>query len=178
MEVAFTTDTTARATMLQEALVLGARLGEEAYAAVGLTAADADPALPAHVASTGLTHALLPVADPGALARCRVDREPLDAFLTAHGCGTAYVAHTDHATGIVTARSFFVDPGAASEDPATGSAAGPLCALLAASGGIDRITVRQGVEMGRPSRIDAAIEGDRVRVGGDVVVLMRGALTL
>ena len=96
----------------------------------------------------------------------------------AHGCGTAYVAHADRATGEVTARSFFVDPGSASEDPATGSAAGPLCALLARHAGPDRITVRQGVAMGRPSRIDARMEGDRVRVGGEVVVLMRATLTL
>ena len=33
--------------------------------------------------------------------------------------------------------------------------------------GIDRLTIDQGVEMGRPSRLECAIEGDRVRVGGD-----------
>ena len=178
VDVAFTSDTAARATMLQEPAVFGAQLGDEAYAAVGLDPADADTTLAAQVASTGLKHALLPVADAAALTRCSADRATLDAFLTAHGCGTAYVAHTDRSTGTVRARSFFVDPGSVSEDPATGSAAGPLCALLARDAGLQRITVHQGVEMGRPSRIDAAVEGDRVRVGGDVVVLMRGAVTL
>jgi trans-2,3-dihydro-3-hydroxyanthranilate isomerase len=178
VELVFTTDTIARATMLQEPAIFGAELGPEAFAAVGLEPGEADPSLPAQVASTGLTHALIPIADAAALARCQVDRATLEPFLTAHGCGTAYLAHTDRATGTVTARSFFVDPGSASEDPATGSAAGPLCALLARHAGIERITVHQGVEMGRPSRIDARIEGDRVRVGGDVVVLMRGTLAL
>jgi len=32
--------------------------------------------------------------------------------------------------------------------------------------------------MGRPSRLEAALEGDRVRVGGDVVVLVEGTLRL
>jgi trans-2,3-dihydro-3-hydroxyanthranilate isomerase len=178
IDVVFSSDTLARASMLQEPAVFGAELGEEALAVVGLRGHDADPALPAQVVSTGLTHALIPVADAEALTRCLVDRATLDAFLTAHGCVTAYVAHTDRATGTVIARAFFIDPLTASEDPATGSAAGPLCALLARHAGIERITVHQGVQMGRPSRIDAALAADRVRVGGDVVVLMRGTLTL
>ena len=44
--------------------------------------------------------------------------------------------------------------------------------------GVDRLRIDQGVAMGRPSRIDAQVEGDRVRVGGDVVVVSRGTLTL
>ncbi len=178
IDVAFVSDTVARATMLQEPLVLGPELGAAALEAVGLEPSDQDPDLPAQVASTGLTTALIPVATADALARCRPERATLDAFLSAHECGTAYVAHADRASGTVQARSFFIDPGSLSEDPATGSAAGALGAFLYRRIGIDRITVYQGVEMGRPSRIDAQIEGDRVRVGGDVVVLSRGTLTL
>jgi trans-2,3-dihydro-3-hydroxyanthranilate isomerase len=169
IDVRFTSDTAARATMLQEPAVFGDELGAAAFAAVGLDPGDADPGLPAQVGSTGLTHALIPIEDAAALARCRPDREALDAFLTAHG---------DREARTVAARSFFVDPGSLSEDPATGSAAGPLCALIALHTGIDSITVHQGVEMGRPSRIEAEIEGDRVRVSGDVVVVLRGDLDI
>jgi trans-2,3-dihydro-3-hydroxyanthranilate isomerase len=64
------------------------------------------------------------------------------------------------------------------EDPATGSAVGPLCAYLAERAGVQRLTVSQGVEMGRASRLAAEIEGDRVRVGGDAVVVADGDVFL
>ena len=64
------------------------------------------------------------------------------------------------------------------EDPATGSAVGPLCAHVAARTGVERLEVDQGVEMGRPSRLVAAVDGDRVRVGGDAVILAEGTVHL
>jgi trans-2,3-dihydro-3-hydroxyanthranilate isomerase len=64
------------------------------------------------------------------------------------------------------------------EDPATGSAAGPLCAYLAEREGWSRLEITQGVEMGRPSRLVAEMEGDRPRVGGDVVVVIEGTVGL
>ena len=75
-------------------------------------------------------------------------------------------------------RAFFVPHGATVEDPATGSAVGPLCAYLHRHVGIDAISVTQGVRLGRPSRLRARVEGGRVRVGGDVVVLVTGEVTL
>ena len=48
------------------------------------------------------------------------------------------------------------------EDPATGSAAGPLAVHLARHGRIDfgeRIEIRQGAEIGRPSLLEALVEG-------------------
>jgi trans-2,3-dihydro-3-hydroxyanthranilate isomerase len=68
------------------------------------------------------------------------------------------------------------------EDPATGSAAGPLAVHLARHGRIgfgEEIEILQGVELGRPSRLYAHVEGtpdriERVRVGGSAVVVARG----
>jgi trans-2,3-dihydro-3-hydroxyanthranilate isomerase len=68
------------------------------------------------------------------------------------------------------------------EDPATGSAAGPLAVHLARHGRIDfgeEIEISQGVELGRPSKLYAYVEGsperiERVRVGGSAVVVARG----
>ena len=64
------------------------------------------------------------------------------------------------------------------EDPATGSAAGPLCAYLAQRTAAIGLTISQGVEMGRASRLVARMEGDRVRVGGDAVVVCDGSVFL
>jgi trans-2,3-dihydro-3-hydroxyanthranilate isomerase len=72
------------------------------------------------------------------------------------------------------------------EDPATGSAAGPLAVHLARHGRIgfgDEIEIRQGEEIGRPSRLYARAEGsadriERVLVGGSAVIVARGQYRL
>jgi trans-2,3-dihydro-3-hydroxyanthranilate isomerase len=68
------------------------------------------------------------------------------------------------------------------EDPATGSAAGPLAVHLARHGRIawgDEIEIEQGAEIRRPSRLYAKAVGsaaslERVEVGGSAVVVARG----
>jgi trans-2,3-dihydro-3-hydroxyanthranilate isomerase len=68
------------------------------------------------------------------------------------------------------------------EDPATGSAAGPLAVHLARHGRIsfgEEIEIRQGEEIRRPSILYARAEGsaeriERVEVGGSAVIVARG----
>jgi trans-2,3-dihydro-3-hydroxyanthranilate isomerase len=68
------------------------------------------------------------------------------------------------------------------EDPATGSAAGPLALHLARHRRIafgDEIEIRQGVQIGRPSTLYARVDGsadavERIEVGGSAVVVARG----
>jgi trans-2,3-dihydro-3-hydroxyanthranilate isomerase len=72
------------------------------------------------------------------------------------------------------------------EDPATGSASGPLGCYLLRHGLVDAATARaltslQGVAMRRPSRIYISIDTHgnditRVRVGGKAVVVATGEL--
>jgi trans-2,3-dihydro-3-hydroxyanthranilate isomerase len=68
------------------------------------------------------------------------------------------------------------------EDPATGSACGPLGIHLARHGRIEfgqEVEVSQGAEIGRPSTLYVRVDGspekiDRVEVGGSAVVVGRG----
>ncbi|HSD78169.1 MAG TPA: PhzF family phenazine biosynthesis isomerase, partial [Solirubrobacteraceae bacterium] len=147
-------------------------------AAAGLSAGAAHPDLPPQVVSTGVAQVLAPVRDAGALDALAPDPAALRALLAAHGAVTLYVAAWDEAAGTAQARSFFPDGGGASEDPATGSAAGPLMAYLHRRAGADALVVDQGIAMGRPSRLDCAIEAGRVRVAGDAVVVARGTVRL
>jgi trans-2,3-dihydro-3-hydroxyanthranilate isomerase len=70
------------------------------------------------------------------------------------------------------------------EDPATGSAAGPLALHLARHGRIafgQEIEIHQGAEIGRPSTLYARVEGtgdqvDTVEVAGSAVVVANGEL--
>ena len=72
------------------------------------------------------------------------------------------------------------------EDPATGSAAGPLAIHLARHGRIafgEEIEIKQGAEIGRPSTLYARAEGGpdgiaRVAVGGCAVTVARGEFNL
>ena len=67
-----------------------------------------------------------------------------------------------------------------SEDPAAGTAAGPLAALLTFAGkappGI--VVVEQGYALGRPSRIRVSVHDDVVRVSGGGLVVAEGVLYL
>jgi trans-2,3-dihydro-3-hydroxyanthranilate isomerase len=72
------------------------------------------------------------------------------------------------------------------EDPATGSAAGPLAVHLARHGRIgfgEEIEISQGAEIGRPSTLYARVEGtteqvEKVEVGGSAVIVARGEFRL
>jgi trans-2,3-dihydro-3-hydroxyanthranilate isomerase len=70
------------------------------------------------------------------------------------------------------------------EDPATGSAAGPLAVHAVRHGlaaGGEEIEIRQGEEIARPSLLKARVERsgeriERVEVGGSAVMIARGDL--
>jgi trans-2,3-dihydro-3-hydroxyanthranilate isomerase len=89
---------------------------------------------------------------------------------------------TEDPAATLHARMFFYN----GEDPATGSAAGCCTAWAVRHGVLASDTlgaIEQGIEMRRPSRIliRATRVGEavnNVRVGGSVVALMRGELTL
>ncbi len=80
----------------------------------------------------------------------------------------------------------FAPAGGVAEDPATGSAAGPLAVHLARHGRIpfgEEIEISQGAEIGRPSTLYARVDGsgdeiERVEVGGSAVVVARGEFRL
>jgi trans-2,3-dihydro-3-hydroxyanthranilate isomerase len=168
----------ARASMLQEPPSFGSELDPaEVLPHVGLRADEADPELPAQVVSTGAPQVIVPVGDPAALARVRPDYDALGELIRAHDAIVCYVAAVDAGSGRVRARSF-MSTAEMGEDPATGSAAGPLCALVARHTGVQAIEIDQGGEIGRPSRMLASVEGDRVRVGGDVVIVVEGTVNL
>ncbi len=167
---------TARASMLQEPVTLGPELDPaEVLAAAGVDPAHADPELPMQVVGTGVAQVVAPVRAEG-LRELVPDFGRLEALLGAHGAITLYLAAVEGETA--RARSLYLEPAGVSEDPATGSAAGPLMAYLHERRGLTRLRVDQGVEMGRASVLECSLEGDRVRVGGDAVVVATGTVTL
>ncbi|MDQ3952548.1 MAG: PhzF family phenazine biosynthesis protein [Actinomycetota bacterium] len=118
----------------------------------------------------GLRHFVVPLRNVDALARVDVDAARL-AELSSFGvyCFTAVGA------GRVRARGLFPSVGIA-EDPATGSAAACLGVYLADRLGDIEMTVDQGIEMGRPSRMIVSARTTGVRVGGRCDLLLTGTL--
>jgi trans-2,3-dihydro-3-hydroxyanthranilate isomerase len=164
------------ASVLQEPASFGAEINSaHVMAAVGLLPGDADPERPPQFATTGLNTLIAPVRERDALARAVPDFDLIDALSDSDL--NLYLVWLDRPRERAAAR-MFTSGVVGGEDPATGSAAGPLCAYLAEREQWSRLEIIQGVEMGRPSRLIAELEGDRPRVGGDVVAIIDGTVTL
>lgn len=138
------------------------------------------PDLEPQVISTGAAHLLVPVRSRADLARIRVDAEGLVAIAKPLGCEGCYPFSLDtvDADSAAHARGFFPGIGIA-EDPATGTAAGPLGAYLVARGRAPAdawITIEQGDLIAKPGRIDVRVSGDRVDVGGRCTIVGEGTL--
>ena len=163
----------ASCSMLQEPPVFGDEVDPAGPLAAGGLEPDAvHPDLPAQIVNTGVPQLIFPVR--GSLAAARPDAAHLAPLLAAHGAVTVYCAAIDGDHADV--RSFFMGTQGPVEDPATGSAAGPLMAYVHERLGLERLTIDQGVAMGRASRIECSWEGDRPRVGGDVVLVATGTV--
>jgi trans-2,3-dihydro-3-hydroxyanthranilate isomerase len=124
------------------------------------------------VGDNGLRHLLVPVADTASLQPDIAALGRLDA--------TTVACFAPPADGTIRARVFAPAVGVP-EDPATGSAAGPLAEHVVRSGLLPagRVEVRQGVELGRPSLLEVDVEPGRPpRVGGGCVAVARGGFTL
>jgi trans-2,3-dihydro-3-hydroxyanthranilate isomerase len=168
--------------MTQADPVFGAVVGNISRLASALDLGDAELAvgrLKAQVVSTGVPHLLVPVRDQGALGRAR-PRETLAAYLRSVGAQGCYVFCLDPLDTDAPVRARFFGPNVGiAEEPATGSAAGPLAAYLVAHGLADErrpVVVEQGHGLGRPSRIEVRVNGGGVRVCGTAVVVMEGRL--
>jgi trans-2,3-dihydro-3-hydroxyanthranilate isomerase len=143
--------------------------------------------LPAQVVSTGLGHLMVPLPDLDTAGRLRPNFAALDALLQSSGALGCFAFCLQATAPDTLAHARMFAPGAGvPEDPATGSAAGPLGAYLAVHGVLSKtqtaFVLDQGIEMGRPSRLwvevtrDAAGMPTTVRVGGTAVPVIRGTI--
>jgi trans-2,3-dihydro-3-hydroxyanthranilate isomerase len=147
--------------------------------------------LPMQEISCGVPYILLPVATRENVDAASVDLQALREVRSAFGVTHAaiYLFSTERHADDVTAYSrMFASGLGIAEDPATGSACGPLgCYLVqhevVTGPAAANMVSWQGVAMGRPSRIHIAITRDgntitRVQVGGKAVSVAKGQLVL
>jgi len=174
-----------RATMRQLPPVFSERFLDRGAVAqgAGLDVHDLVEELPIVAVSTGIAHLMVPVRGEAALRRAaRADRA-CGAVCEASEAESLYLFAV-RGDGDVMARMF--DRSASiGEDPATGSAAGPLGAYLSRHGlaGMPgRVVIAQGELAGRPSmlHVDVAPDGDSwaIEVGGGVRVIGNGEFSV
>ncbi len=169
-----------------ETLSIGKRISAETLAAaVSLTADDVVTTthLPL-VVSVGLPFLVAELRDRGALERARSNMTGLDVIMAQGIVPDIHLYVQSHDDFAIRARMFAPFDGIP-EDPATGSANAALAALLthckAEQEGDFRWRIAQGVEMGRPSVLEARTEkrGGHVtatRIGGASVLVSEGTI--
>jgi trans-2,3-dihydro-3-hydroxyanthranilate isomerase len=152
--------------------------------ATGIPAGDIDPQLPIQTVSTGVPFTILPLRNLNAIRRLRINQQGASEYLSASGGKFFFCVcrETVDPAARLHARMLFYN----GEDPATGSASGCAAAWMvqhSVAQPDERVLIEQGIEMKRPSRIfvRASRLNDRVvnvRVGGNVVEVLRGELLL
>jgi trans-2,3-dihydro-3-hydroxyanthranilate isomerase len=150
--------------------------GGELLAALGVDGSE----LPLELYESGVGNVYVLLPDEDSVAAVEPDLAALGRVM-----GTVH-ANCTAGSGTRWKTRMFAPGDGVPEDPATGSAAGPLAVHLARHGRIDfgeQIEITQGVEMGRPSTLYAKVEGtveqvERVEVGGSAVVVARGEFSL
>jgi trans-2,3-dihydro-3-hydroxyanthranilate isomerase len=159
--------------------------------ALGIEPSDLPANLPAEVVSCGLPYLVVPIASRAAVDAVSIDRKAFVKCCRESGIEdrAVFLFTTERGDGPETVYSRMLAPGfGIAEDPATGSASGPLGCYLLRHGLVTEAAARsivslQGVAMRRPSRIHVDIESrngavSRVRVGGKSVIVGNGDLHL
>jgi trans-2,3-dihydro-3-hydroxyanthranilate isomerase len=147
---------------------------DELAAALGV-----EPRLPVDAYDNGVRHVYVALSSEAEVAELEPNLQRLAAF--GNDCVNCFAG-----TGSKWKTRMFAPGSGVAEDPATGSAAGPLALHLARHGRIefgDEIEISQGAEIGRPSTLYARAVGtpdalERIEVGGRAVIVARGEFRL
>lgn len=134
------------------------------------------------VVSTGAGHLMAPLRSSEVVDRVQPDAARLAALLRTVGGEGCYAYCLQDPPNEADAYARFFNPiMGIREDPATGTAAGPLAARLVADGVVpdgSTVVIEQGHAMGRPSRLRVTVSGDLVRLSGGGLVVADGTLHL
>jgi trans-2,3-dihydro-3-hydroxyanthranilate isomerase len=155
--------------------------------ALGLEETDLIPGAPIQAGSTGTGFVFVPLRDRTAVDRIAANGPALLAAKRPAPEHGVFVFAPDGDRRVYS-RMFVPERGGAREDPATGSASGPLGAYLVRHGLVEgrgeiAIVSEQGTAMGRQSLVHIRLSVDGrhasgIRVGGGVVPVLEGTLTL
>lgn len=134
------------------------------------------------VVSTEATHLMVPLKDAAALRDARVEKKLLIQIAEQYGFEGFYCFTIPNNDPEYLAHARFFNPGIGiDEDPATGSAAGPLAGYLLQKGYVRSETdykVLQGAQIGRPSVIHFNATSEGIWISGSAVIVMEGKIRI
>jgi trans-2,3-dihydro-3-hydroxyanthranilate isomerase len=158
---------------------------KQVAAAIGVEEAEVVPDVPAQIVTTGTPFLFIALRDQRAVDSAVSDRSRLEKLLRKKPAISVFLFAVIGA-GRLYSRCLGPD---IAEDPATGSASGPLGGFAVKYGLVERapkvsIVSEQGVKMGRQSFVHIELEyGDspdipsRIEVGGSVMPVLSGTLS-
>jgi len=153
--------------------------------ALGLDDEDVLADVPCRILSAGNPNLYVPLASTAAVDRAQVDAAALLALFAEEPAPVCLFAFAPAPYGAYS--RMFAPALGVPEDPATGSATGPLAAFmmehgLAPATGGTRFVSEQGTKMGRRSMLHVLVHGDHgcdaIEVGGNVTPLAVATMTL
>ncbi|MEO7742410.1 MAG: PhzF family phenazine biosynthesis protein [Usitatibacter sp.] len=131
--------------------------------------------------NAGKEQLVVPLANPDAVRRAAPRADAFKRLKSEDGQSMAYVFHdAGDAAGTVECRFFFPSGAAILEDPATGSACANLggwFTVVRPQADVKR-AVSQGAAVARPSTLYLDVTHGAIHVGGDVIELGRGSVSL
>jgi PhzF family phenazine biosynthesis protein len=134
------------------------------------------------VVETEVAHLMVPVKDLETLQRAVSSKSLLKQASKKYGFEGCYLFTTNHANAEYIAETRFFNPGIGiDEDPATGTAAGPLAGYLAKLKYIKQdqdYQILQGTAVKQPSSIHVKVAAEGIWVSGSSVIVMEGAIYL
>lgn len=151
--------------------------------AVGLTAGDLSlNGWKSSIIKTEVAHLMVPVKDLPTLQNAVPVKSLLKELSAKYGFEGYYLFTTAHEHRDYIAETRFFNPGIGiDEDPATGTAAGPLAGYLEKLAYINRnqdYQILQGTAINHPSSIQVSVKDDGIWISGSSVIVMEGSLYL
>ncbi|OBZ94182.1 epimerase [Pararhizobium polonicum] len=148
-------------------------------AALGLDRSDIRSDPPARPADTGAAHLMVRVRNAATVDSAQPDAGKLLAVLETTSAEGCYIYALDPDAPAAAYARFFNPTVGLWEDAATGTAAGPLAAYLAATGNLNsnELAIEQGTKMGRRSILHIRLTPEP-ELSGTGIVVLRGVLRL
>jgi len=163
--------------------IIGTAPAEIIAEAVGLTSNDLKlNGWAINIVKTEVGHLMVPVANLEALKRAVLNKSLLKEASQKFGFEGCYLFTTEHPGTDYLAQTRFFNPSIGiDEDPATGTAAGPLAGYLESLGYINKdidYQVLQGEYVNQPSTIRVKVIADGIWISGSSVIVAKGELYL
>jgi len=163
--------------------IIGTAPAEIIAEAVGLTSNDLKlNGWAINIVKTEVGHLMVPIANLAALKRAVLNKSLLKEASQKFGFEGCYLFTTEHPGTDYLAQTRFFNPSIGiDEDPATGTAAGPLAGYLESLGYINKdidYQVLQGEYVNQPSTIRVKVIADGIWISGSSVIVAKGELYL